>query len=230
MQKPRSQVSASCELKNVARSMRWLYTRAKIHRIARAKVVLPAVLVLLAAAAYWGRAAESANDQKSAIAKLEKLGGKLILDVRAVDLQGTNVNDADLACLEDLKRLQTLNLAGTKVGDAGLAHIAGLTELETLSLNGTLITNEGMVILQKLTKLRAVDLASTKVTEDGLENLQTLPNLQSLDLTSAPVTDEVMETLEAMTNLKVLKLHGTKMSSTRVDDLRKALPNCKISY
>ena len=38
-----------------------------------------------------------------------------------------------------------------------------------------------------------------------------------------------METLEAMTNLKVLNLHGTKMSAGRINDLRKALPSCKIS-
>jgi hypothetical protein len=68
------------------------------------------------------------------------------------------------------------------------------------------------------------------VTEDGLENLQTLPNLQSLNLASTQVTDDAMETFEAMSGLQVLNLRNTRTTETKINDLRRALPKCKISY
>ncbi|MCK8492027.1 ribonuclease inhibitor [Spirosoma sp. RP8] len=91
----------------------------------------------------------------------------------------TEVTDAALTHIAQLKNLQKLHLEQTKVTDAGLKQLAGLTHLEYLNLYGTAVTDAGLNELTKLKHLKTVYLWQTKVTPQRLASLKkTMPNLE----------------------------------------------------
>src|SRR5947209_6639917 len=104
-------------------------------------------------------------DEASAVKAVENRGGKVTRDdklpgkpVIAVNLAGTQVTDAGLKELKDLKQLTTLSLWGTKVTDAGLKELKDLKQLTTLNLFGTKVTGEGLKELKDLQQLTSLNL------------------------------------------------------------------------
>lgn len=101
------------------------------------------------------------------------LGDDFFTRVVRVNLDSTEVTDADLEHLECLTQLQWLNLFNTGVTDAGLEHLKGLTQLQRLELGGaTKVTDAGLEHLKGLTELGGLFLGGTKVTEEGEKKLQ----------------------------------------------------------
>ena len=49
-----------------------------------------------------------------------------------------------------------------------------------------------------------------------------------VNLSHTQVTDAGLVHLAGLTNLEVLYLYGTQVTDAGLDELRKALPNCKI--
>ena len=78
------------------------------------------------------------------------------------------------------------------------------------------ITDAGLAHLNGLVKLETLTIYfATQITDAGLAHLKGMPNLQALDLSRTR-------------QLKTLDLAG-QITDAGVADLRKALPNCKIS-
>ena len=160
-----------------------------------------------------------------AIAEIEKLGGKVLVNetskaVFGVDLSGAKVTDAGIEHLQGLTGLQWLSLNQTKVTDAGLEHLKGLTNLQDLLLAGTQVTDAGLGHLKGLTKLQRLDLTGTPVTDAGLEYLKGLTNLQLLLLTGTQVTDAGLERLQGLTELQCLSLKHTKVTDAGLKHLK----------
>ena len=157
------------------------------------------MLMLLAAVAVR---ADEAEDK--AVQAIEKLGGKVTRDEKAVgrpvvevDLFNRQVADADLKELAQLKQLQSLNLHCTEVTDAGLKELAALKQLQSLNLVGTKVTDAGLKELAAVKPLQMLDLHGTQVTDAGLKELAALKNLQSLDLGYTKLTDAGLKELAA---------------------------------
>ncbi len=117
--------------------------------------------------------------EAAAIAAIQQLGGKVEVDDKQPDrpvlkvyLHSTPVTDADLAHLEQLKRVQNLFLGKTQITDAGLEHLQGASNLKTLSLNATRVTDVGLKSLTGLTNLKTLNLQETKVTAGGVAELK----------------------------------------------------------
>ena len=113
--------------------------------------------VLVAACSIFNSTGETAEPDKSreaAIKAIEKLGGKVGYDdkkkeVVRVDLNRSQVTDADLGHLKGFTELQVLDLYDTMIGDAGLEHLKGLTKLRFLMLKQTNATQAGVKKLEK---------------------------------------------------------------------------------
>src|SRR5437660_2661929 len=102
------------------------------------KTMLIGAVILRACLSVAARA-----DEASAVKAIEKLGGKVTRDdklpgkpVIEVNLAGTQVKDAGLKELKDLKQLTTLYHM-TGVTDAGLKELKDLKQLTTLALYNT---------------------------------------------------------------------------------------------
>ena len=124
-----------------------------------------------------GWAAEPTTDQEKAVAAIEALQGKVVIDekspgkpVISVEIRNIEANDAILAHLKGLTELQTLVLRAPQVGDGGLVHLPKLTHLRELSLDGTHVTNAGLRRLKGLTQLNDLSLRSTEITDAGLRS------------------------------------------------------------
>ena len=153
---------------------------------------------------------QSAQEEK-AVKAIEALGGRVTRDeklpgrpVVEVDLGKTEVTDAGLKDLKELKGLRTLNLSRTKITDTGLKDLKELRGLRFLALDRTQITDAGLKDLKELKDLKTLYLYENQITDAGLKDLKELQNLQSLCLV------------------------GTKISSAGMTDLKQALPKTHI--
>lgn len=70
------------------------------------------------------------------------LGADFFADVVRVNLDSTDVTDAQLECLENLPQLRWVNLFNTRITDSGLEYLEGLPDLQ--SVYATDVTEEGM--------------------------------------------------------------------------------------
>ncbi|MCA9246171.1 MAG: hypothetical protein KDA42_03620, partial [Planctomycetales bacterium] len=82
--------------------------------------------------------------------------------------ENSQLDDAGLAPLADMKQLTKLNLWRVAMTDEGAAHLAGLTRLEWLNLDNTQLTDAGLPYLAGMAKLSFLHLGSTSVSDDGL--------------------------------------------------------------
>ena len=105
-------------------------------------------------------------------------------------------NDATLALVGQLRRLQGLRLNSTAITDAGLAHLTSLTELRDLQIGYTQIDDAGLAHIKGLTSLTSLYLMNTQVTDAGLAHLRGLTNLRLLFIATTKVTDDGVLALE----------------------------------
>jgi hypothetical protein len=79
-------------------------------------------------------------------------------------------------------------------------------------------------------QLRKLGLFNTKVTDAGIKELVALPDLEELDLGLTAVTKACVPDLAKMKKLKSLNLNLSKVSILDENEVRKALPNCKVTW
>ena len=97
-------------------------------------------------------------------------------NLKCLSLNKTNVSGRGL---QRFQAARLLELESTQVSDAELKYIATLTNLEWLSLAKTRVTDEGLSHLKKLSRLRNLNVFETAVTRDGISRLQSsLPNVR----------------------------------------------------
>ena len=154
---------------------------------------------------------QNQRKQKAAAEEIEKADGwvkseptwlgKLLRDdslvsVTVVVLPAGSVTDTEIASLQGLNRLRSVQLNHTSVGDAGLVYLRGLSQLRDLYLSDTEITDTGLENLRGLTQLDSLWLDGTRVTDAGLVHLQGLSQLQWLYLSDTKVTDQGVKKLQ----------------------------------
>ena len=109
--------------------------------------------------------------------------------VEELDLGGSRaVTGAGLRHLSRLPRLRILNLGGCAVDDAAMAVIGTLSRLERLALGWTPVTDAGAVHLAGLHALRFVDLSGTRTGDGAIRALAGKPELRDFR-SGAQVTD-----------------------------------------
>jgi len=169
-------------------------------------------------------------------------------------LHGTKVSDTGLALFKDCKNLTTLQLGATQVGDAGLAHFRdckNLTELglhETkvsdtglayfkdcknlmgLWLGGTQVSDVGLAHLKDCKNLTGLNLGGTKVSDAGLAYFKDCKDLTYLHLGGTQVSDLGLAHLKGCNNLTYLGVRETKVTAAKIEELKKALPKCKLEW
>ncbi len=174
-------------------------------------------------------------------------------NVKHLDLAGTKVTDAGLVHFKDCAGLTHLDLFSTNVTDAGLAHFKAC-RFTHLSLRSTHVTDATAAAFGHCTELTFLGLAHTKVTEAGLAHFRDCTKLKHLDLDELPVgdaavapfaeckdlevlhlggaqvTDAGVARFKGCKRLRTLFLRGTRVTAAGIDDLKAALPQCRIEW
>ena len=152
------------------------------------------------------------------ISDLSPLSGLTALE--SLDLGATHITD--LGPLAYLRGLKSLDLWRAKVAD--LSPLANLRGITSLNLRETQVAD--LNPLADFSALKSLDLMQTQVSD--LRPLTRLVALESLDLWGTDISD-----IRSLANLKALEsldLRKTKVSKFAIEELRRALPNCKIFY
>jgi len=128
----------------------------------------------------------------------------------------------DVKGLEKLTQLTFLTLGGNQLAE--VKGLENLTQLEGLNLANNQLTDASA--LANLTQLTDLNLGENKLTD--VKGLEKLTQLTRLYLSDNQLTD--VKGLEKLTQLTHLNLYDNPaLTKAQIDELQKALPNCKIS-
>ena len=75
-----------------------------------------------------------------------------------------------------------------------------------------------------------LDISGTKITDVGLKQVRNLDRLRELRLEETDISDAGLASLQYLRHLRYLDLEGTRATDEGVEKLRKALPNCRITF
>jgi hypothetical protein len=87
-----------------------------------------------------------------------------------------------------------------------------------------------MEMVGKLASLEALELDYTKVGDAGLAKLTALTHLTDLALDSVDLTDAGVAHLAGIRSLRQLDLYHTLVTDKGFEQLKTALPDCRIHY
>jgi imidazolonepropionase-like amidohydrolase len=173
------------------------------------------------------------TEEKTAAAKIEKLGGKVEWnsdgEVVKVDLNNTKITDADLAILEEFPGLEWLDLRITQVGDEGLGHLRTLRWLKHVNLFRTNLSDKGMENLRGLIDLETLMIGGTKVTDAGLANVERLPRLKKMSVFRTMISDAGISSLEKISTLEILLIGESKITDEGAKTLQAKLPKLRFT-
>lgn len=173
-----------------------------------------------------------------------------------VDLEGTElVTDAVLDHLRDSKNLKHLaiqyatrftgegladhpaastltvvSFLASGITDKGIAAIARCPELTFVRLTLAKAEDEAFALLAGLPKLETLDVVNTAFGDKAAAAISPLESLAALDLSQTAITDRGLAALAGMKSLRTLSLTGCDVSEKAVEELRQALPDCRIQF
>lgn len=145
-----------------------------------------------------------------------------------LDLFQSSIGNDGLKHLKKFPNLKMVPMGMTRVTDAGLVHLKGLTQLEYVGLRGNAVTDAGLEHLKDLTNLTGLYLGETKVTDAGLVHLKGMTKMSYLRLHHVDVGDTGLKYLEGMKDLRRLDLWETRVTDEGRKQLREAVPEVQI--
>ncbi|WP_010584531.1 leucine-rich repeat domain-containing protein [Schlesneria paludicola] len=147
-------------------------------------------------------------------------------DLVSLDLEDSLVTSAGMEVVAKLTSLESLKLAGSKVTD--VAPLAQLPNLKTLILNFSDIRQEAFGSLAEFPSLRNLGASGLKLDDQGIELLAKCPHLEELSINGATLGEHGLVPLLAQKGLKFLSLKDAIVNVADVADFKKAMPGCKV--
>jgi internalin A len=172
-----------------------------------------------------------------------------------LNIQQTNVTDAGLAEISEIKSLCDLEMARVLCSPKGLEALTALPNLDTidvsmipgftdewlkpigqckalrkLDIEANNVRGPGLAYLKDLKKLDFLRARAVKFDPDGLTHLPLLPSLTRLELPAATVTKKDIAWLARLPALKTLELHETAVDDDAIAPLAasKSLENLDL--
>ncbi|HEY9731686.1 MAG TPA: leucine-rich repeat domain-containing protein [Drouetiella sp.] len=129
---------------------------------------------------------------------------------------------------EQLASLATksLDLSGEPLAPDYLSRLGRVSSLESLNLSQSTLTREGTGFLKDLPNLRRLNLANTRIMSSSLNPIRGAQHLEELDLSGTSVNESILGILPKISTLKWVDVTYTDLPN--VEDLRAALPGCKV--
>ncbi len=123
-----------------------------------------------------------------------------------LDVKNSELSNADLKTLEQLKSLSILNLSGTVVNSSALAKSPLLKQILVIQIESM---NEPSVLLESLLKhnrLDNLDVRHMILQRKDFATISKMSTLRLLTIKSTNVTDEDLEAMTKLTNLRQLNI------------------------
>lgn len=129
-----------------------------------------------------------------------------------------------------IPNVKRLSLAGSNITGGDMAEIALLNSLEVLNIEDTSITGASLKKLNALSQLSELSLAQTDMVKADFTLLP--KSLKQLNLSHCKLSLASFNTLFTLTQLKTLDLQhiqNSNITSDHIEQLKAALPDCKIN-
>lgn len=178
--------------------------------------------------------------------RIDDAGMRQLTGLQALESLGISSNsemtDAGLESIGQLKRLQTLTLLAPQIEGAGLRHLAKLPGLQnlglgagardisalpefpslrSLSLTGAAIRDEALAPLAKCGGLEILVLDKTKASDKTVKQLSGLTRLRGVSLRDTQVGDDGLAALQQLPDLRDLHIDRTRVSDAGLAALQK---------
>jgi Leucine-rich repeat (LRR) protein len=174
------------------------------------------------------------------IAFVESLGGSFKHEktpignhVTEISLRGSQLTDAEIKKLLELRFVRTLDLARTNVTAVGLKELESMQSLRALDLSGMTLTGEEFKAIRKIRNLQTLRMRRTKLSPLSIRELSSIRQLRTLVMTD--VTDKSVLELD-LPNLRTLVLGGKELTDVgltrlgRIKDLQQLyLEHCEVT-
>lgn len=171
------------------------------------QISLRTFLAVLTVFIFWlGFHANSARQQRIAVAALEQAGVKVTYDFQ-FDPNAGKIPDAKPLCPKWLIRTVGIDFFARVTAiechegdlDKVVKHCANLTDVTNCFLGGTKLSDSGLRHVAEMPSLERLGLEYTQVSDEGLKSLLNLRNLKAAFLmgTNSKVSEEMIEKLEA---------------------------------
>ena len=139
-------------------------------------------------------------DEKSAIAAIEKLGGRVlyvakdskdysVTITKNLFAKGKGFKATDAKLLSELGNAVEISFQHPDADDSWIAPIKGLGKLKRLHLEKTKVTDKALDTVGAIGSLEYLNLYKTAVTDGGLGKLKNLKKLKTLYLWQTKVTE-----------------------------------------
>lgn len=165
--------------------------------------------------------------KRFAVRETDSAGLLVRLKSEHLDQHGQVSDDilAELSSLNDL----ALELRGLPLSDVGLKSLLAKVKVIGLDISGTKISDRGLQDLpSQRSRLRMLDLSFTQISDAGLKSVAGLAELRHLSLIGCRVTDGITESLAGLSRVREIYLAETGISARAAEQLRHALPACRI--
>jgi len=127
---------------------------------------------------------------------------------------------ANMSALENLQQVKEIDLQNTEVDQAAFKVLGKLNSVENLNLTTGVFSGAAPKHLSSLTNLRRVDASRTPINAAGLAGVSNSKMLESLNCYATNVNDKSMAHLAGMNHLKQLTLNNTKVGDEGLKHLR----------
>ena len=125
--------------------------------------------------------------------------------------------------------LESLEIDDGRFADADLASLARLTKLRRLWLGDCPVTDEGArILVDSCPNLTELNLRGDQLTDGAMAHLARHPTLEFLTLDDQPISDVGLRELKTSARLKRVGIRDSKVTSTGIEELKRANPKIEV--
>jgi len=142
-------------------------------------------------------------------------------------LDQSKITTAGVERLGRHKRLSRLMLNYFELTDKGVASLWSLPSLQRIRFFYCGMPSNGFRGIERSTTLRHLEIIKCKLTPDDMLAIAKIPTLDKLLISSCDLNDDFTPILKRLygMDLKEIDVDPKGLSDTRIDELRRALPN-----
>jgi hypothetical protein len=158
-------------------------------------------------------------------------------ELESVDLNG--VTDVGLEAICQAAPQTSLKLIGlydSHITGTALSDLSDLTTVRMLFINTCQIDDAALADFRSMPDLRELTFFEesksglrSRFAEKGFAEIGRIVNLRSLRLTDLPISDAAARHLHGLKQMKTLTLNDCRISDQAVEELRKALRDCRLN-
>jgi len=147
----------------------------------------------------------------------------------SISLHNSNVNDAQLAALQECSSLTWLSLGKTSITDTGIRTIANLS-LYSIDISYTEVNGSGFDRwpARGAVSPLAITAFASRLNDKGLAEVIRMRNIVGLDISRTKVTDEGITSLSKLRTLWTLNLEKVPWYEEDVAPIRNSNPGLQI--